>query len=80
MFMNAHLMVNGIKYYVTDDADTLLCKLQNKADDYYYDDKDCDIDKIEADIKVLERAIVQNDIKVMDRMVSEYHQLFKRYR
>ena len=62
-----------------DDADTLLCKLQNKADDYYYDGTECDIDKVESDIEMLEIAISKNDIRTMDKMISEYHQLFKRY-
>ena len=61
--MNTHRTVNGVRYHVVDDADTLLCKLQNKA----------------ADIDVLEKAISENDIKTMDKMISEYHQLFKWY-
>lgn len=77
--MNTHRTVNGVRYHVVDDADTLLCKLQNKADDYYYDNMGCDIDKVESDIDVLEKAISENDIKAMDKMISEYHQLFKRY-
>lgn len=72
--------VNGIKYYVVDDADTLLCKLQNKADEFYLEDKPCNIDKIEADIEKLETAIAKNNIKTMDTMISEYQTLFKRYR
>lgn len=77
--MNTHRTVNGIRYHVVDDADTLLCKLQNKADGYYYDNKVCNIDKVESDIDTLEKAISENDIKTMDKMISEYHQLFKRY-
>ena len=71
--MNTHRTVNGIRYHVVDDADTLLCKLPNKADGYYYDNK------VESDIDALKKAISENDIKTMDKMISEYHQLFKRY-
>ena len=77
--MNTHRTVNGVRYHVVDDADTLLCKLQNKADDYYYSGKDCEIDKVESDIDKLEKAISKQDIRTMDKMISEYHQLFKRY-
>lgn len=77
--MNKYRTANGSKFYVIDDAATLLCKLQNKADEYYHDDKDCNIDKVEQDIETLERAISVNDIKTMDKLISEYHQLFKRY-
>lgn len=71
--MNTHRTVNGVRYHVVDDADTLLCKY------YYYDNMRCDIDNVESDIDVLEKAISENDIKTMDKMISEYHQLFKRY-
>ena len=71
--------VKGIKYYVIDDAQTLLCKLQNKVD-AYYDGNECNIDKLEADIEILEKAISCNDITTMDTMISNYSSLFKRYR
>lgn len=72
--------VKGIKYYVIDDAQTLLCKLQNKVDAYYYDGNECNIDKLEADIEILDKAISCNDITTMDTMISNYSSLFKRYR
>jgi uncharacterized protein YerC len=69
-----------IQYYLKDDCDTLLCKLENIANDYYYYDKPCNIDKIESDIERLEMAISINDYKTMRSLLNNYMALFKRYR
>ena len=72
--------VNGIKFHLIDDIDTLICKLQNIRDAYYYDNEPCDIDKIESDIEALKVAYDANDIATMKRYHNEYAPLFKRYR
>lgn len=76
----AHTKHKGNKFYLVDDCDTLLCKLENIAHDYYMDDEKCDIDKIENDIGSLQNAIATNDTETMQGIFNEYSQLFKRYR
>ena len=72
--------VNGIKFYLRDDIDTLICKLQNIKDDYYYNNKSCNINKNEDDLKVLITAFEEDDVSTMKKLWNEYHMLFKRYR
>ena len=73
------MFVNGIKYNLIDDCDTLICKLENKIDDFYYDNVKCDIDKLEADLQKLQHAIDNNDRNIMQIVFNEYHTMFKRY-
>ena len=73
------MVLNGIKYNLIDDCDTLICKLGNKIDDFYYDDVKCDIDKLEADLEKLQNAIDNNDRNIMQVVFNEYHTMFKRY-
>ena len=68
--MNTHRTVNGIRYHVVDDADTLLCKLQNKADGYYYDNKVCNIDKVESDIDALKKAISEKVHAIVNNRIQ----------
>ena len=73
---------NGSTFYLRDDCDTLICKLENKINDLEFNpgcDK-CKLDKYYEDLDDLERAFVENDIKEMNRLMNEYHQWFKRYR
>ena len=73
-------MVNGIKYNLVDDIDTLICKLQNKVDDFYINDVKCDIETIESDLKKLEIAFEEGNMGIMQKMLDKYHTLFERYR
>ena len=73
------MIINGVRFYLRDDCDTLLCKLQNIADDYYYNNNPCDIDKVEDAIDRLETAIDSNDIRTMQSIFNGFHVLFKRY-
>lgn len=71
----------GNKFYLVDDCDTLVCKLGNTVHDHYVNDEKCDnIDKIENDIERLQDAIDTNNTGVMQELLNEYSQLFKRYR
>lgn len=72
--------VNGIKYNLIDDCDTLLVKLENITYDYYVNDIDRkNIDEIEKDEAALREAIENDDYAVMQTMWNKYHTLFKRY-
>ena len=73
--------VNGIKYNLIDDCDTLLVKLENITYDYYVNDIDRkNIEEIEKDEAALREAIEDCDYAVMKKMWNKYHTLFKRYR
>lgn len=78
--MITHTNYKGNKFYLNDDCDALLCKLENIADNYYLNDVICNIDKIELDIEKLENAIENNDINTMQNILDNYRNLFKRYR
>lgn len=73
----------GNKFYLVDDCDTLICKLENTVHDHYHyiDGAKCgNIDIIENDIERLQDAIDTNNTGVMQELLNEYSQLFKRYR
>lgn len=73
--------VKGINYYLRDDCDTLICKLENQIDDFYYNDTPVkSIDNLEYDLETLENAVSKWDYKTMQIMLDKYHTLFKRYR
>lgn len=73
--------VNGIKYYLADDCDTLVCKLENALDDQYFGDKDLSkIDALEIDLSKLELAIECNNRTIMQYFLNKYSHWFKRYR
>lgn len=75
------ITVNGIKYNLIDDCDTLLVKLENITYDYYVNDIDRkNIDEIDKDETALREAIENDDYAVMQTMWNKYHTLFKRYR
>ena len=66
-------------YSLCDDCDTLLVKLQNKIDDYYYEGIKVDIDKLEEVADKLENAIDSNNKKLMRSILNSYSTMFKRY-
>lgn len=77
-----YTMINGHKFYLLDDCDALLCKLENIFYDYCMDDN-VSYEKVvetEDEIKKLQNAINKNDVEVMQQMLNKYHTLFKRYR
>lgn len=74
------ITAGGIKYYLMDDCDTLICKLENAihdCDDNGYYDK---AEKLEEDLDKLNKAFNRCDRKVMQEMLDKYHSMFKRYR
>jgi hypothetical protein len=74
------MVVNGVKYYLVDDCCILSVKLQNAIDDFYYDDKPCNINKLENDLETLDEARRTDDYKTMQRIFNQYMHWFKRYR
>lgn len=74
--------VNGIKYYLSDDCDTLVCKLENALNDLYMDSNsdESKIDKLESDLEKLQSAIENNNRTSMQTILDKYHHWFKRYR
>lgn len=75
--------VNGIKYYLSDDCDTLVCKLENSINEMYLDDtkyNETKIDNLESDLEKLQSAIEHNNRMSMQEILDKYHHCFKRYR
>lgn len=75
--------VNGIKYYLSDDCDTLVCKLENSINEMYLDDtkyNETKIDNLEADLEKLQSAIECNNRTTMQAILNKYSNMFKRYR
>ena len=74
--------VNGIKYYLADDCDTLVCKLENELNDLYMDSNsdESKIDNLESDLEKLQSAIEHNNRVLMQVILDKYHHWFKRYR
>ena len=76
-------VVNGIRYNLTDDIDTLIVKLKNKIDDMYMSETEWNealVDKYETDLATLEKAFADGNKKVMQAMLNNYSIWFKRYR
>lgn len=78
--MKNHVIYKKSQFYLHDDCDTLLVKLENIIHDYYISDIKCDIEKMEKDREILENAIKINDTKTMQYVLDNYSTLFKRYR
>ena len=71
--------VNGIRYHLRDDCDTLLCKLDNAAYEAFMDGDYDRNEKLENDRDRLEIAINRNDLETMHAMLENYRGMFKRY-
>ena len=71
--------VNGIRYHLRDDCDTLLCKLDNAAYEAFMDGDYDRNEKLENDRDRLEIAINHNDLETMQAMLENYRWMFKRY-
>lgn len=71
--------VNGIRYHLCDDCDTLLCKLDNAAYEAFMDEDYDRSEKLENDRDRLEIAINRNDLETMQAMLENYRGMFKRY-
>lgn len=71
--------VNGIRYHLRDDCDTLLCKLDNAAYEAFMDGDYDQNEKLENDRDRLEIAINRNDLETMQAMLENYRGMFNRY-
>lgn len=74
--------INGINYYLPDDIDTLICKLENKLNRMYLDKIPWStfiVDGIEEDLMELKTALDQNDKVIMRKMLGKYSAMFQRY-
>lgn len=72
--------VNGIRYSLIDDCDTLCCKLENAA---YEAEMERDYDKadrLSEDLEALEQAVSRHDTGTMQAILNKYFWMFKRYR
>lgn len=71
--------VNGIKYNLADDCDTLQCKLDNAAFEAVMEGDFDKAEKYETDRDRLEVAIRRRDRETMQEILEEYRHWFKRY-
>lgn len=71
--------VNGIRYHLRDDCDTLLCKLDNAAYESFIEGDYDRSTKLEEDRDRLEIAISRNDLETMQAILENYRGMFKRY-
>ena len=75
--------MTAVKFNLLDDCDTILCKLQNRIDEYYIDDvRDYtveQIDQFETDAEMLQTAIQERDYRVLKSMHNKYQFTLKRY-
>lgn len=68
-------------FYLVDDCDTLICKLENRLNELYIARKfDIErIDRLEKDLEELKTAMRENNKVILQQMLDRYHILFKRY-
>ena len=71
--------VNGIRYHLRDDCDTLLCKLDNAAYESFMEGDYERNARLEEDRDRLEIAISRNDLETMQAILENYRGMFKRY-
>ena len=74
------MTVNGIKFRLEDDCDTLECKLGNAIYEANMNREYEKADRLAADHAELVLAIHSGDYKKMQEMLNKYMTWFKRYR
>ena len=69
----------AMKFYLKDDCESLLCKLENAAYESFMEGDYARNERLEDDRDRLEDAINQNDASTMRELLEKYSYWFKRY-
>ena len=75
--------MNAGTFYLIDDCDTILCKLQNRIDEFYIEGVSDytieQIDQFETDTCKLQTAIQERDFRTLKHLHNKYQFALKRY-
>lgn len=73
---------NGNRFYLVDDCDTLIVKLENAIrEEESKPDYDIDLlDRLDKYLDDLQRVMREGDYVTMERILNEHSYMFKRYR